>query len=178
MCKTRFNFDPAWQLLRIIVRKIANQIRNVILQEGKRDGVGTPEVPVWKTLEPVLRHAMANGHVVILHQYGPSNNGQVSDQPVSSPNLFEYFGGRHRSFYATVPADCRPKLIIGETGPSDAIFRGADKLVADQRGYINLLRADPYVIGACPFTFGPSYQSAAYELNAALGDYEAFCKSI
>ena len=140
--------------------------------------VGTPEIPVWQSLVPVLRHAMANGHVVILHQYGPFVNGKVTDQPVSSPNLFEYFGGRHRSFYASVPADCRPKLIIGETGPSDAIFRGAAPLVADQRAYIGLLRADPYVIGACPFTFGPSYQNAAYELNGALGDYEAFTKSI
>jgi hypothetical protein len=140
--------------------------------------VGTPEVAQWQALAPVLRHAMANGHVAVLHEYGPFIDKKVSDQPVSSPTGFEWYGGRHRSFYAAMPADCQPRLIIGETGPSDSIFRGADKLIADQRSYIGLLRADPYVISACPFTFGPSWQDAAYELNSALADYEAFAKSM
>lgn len=141
--------------------------------------VGNPDtLQEWTKLAPVLKHAMANGHAAVLHEYGAFVNGRVSDQYVSAPAGFEWFGGRHRMNYNSVPADCRPILIIGETGPSSATYHSGEALVEDQRSYLAELRKDPYVAGQCPFTFGPSWQNAAWELSAYIDKYEAFCKSV
>jgi hypothetical protein len=85
------------------------------------DSFGTPEVAEWKLRIPALRHAMKNGHVVTLNQYG-RRNPDKTDGNFRVADDIEYIwnGGRHILFYDAVPADCRPLLIIGEAGASNS----------------------------------------------------------
>lgn len=85
------------------------------------DSLGSPEVEQWKLRTPALRHAMAHGHVITLNEYGRTTpSGGDANYPVSDDEGYTYFGGRHERLYESVPADCRPYLIIGETGASNS----------------------------------------------------------
>lgn len=85
------------------------------------DSSGSPEVDQWKTRIPALRYAMSRGHVITLNQYGRTNPDKSdANYRVSDDEGYMYFGGRHERFYEAVPVDCRPPLIIGETGASNS----------------------------------------------------------
>lgn len=140
------------------------------------DSVGTPEVYQWEERIPALRYAMQHGHIVTLNQYG---NAATPKANVSDPNGIEWYGLRHRKFYAAVPADCRPKLIIGEAGSYDSTeFRGTEAVVNDMRRYNELLQGDPYVIGFCYWTAATwaGYPNAS--LDVALPEIEALVNEV
>lgn len=120
------------------------------------DSYGSPEVEQWKTRIPALRDAMAGGHAVKLNQYGRCEKDAQGDcipanYPVSDDEAYESFGGRFELFYDAVPADCRPYLITGETGPSNSAINHSfvvddnikygDRVAASKYGYLVLFHA-------------------------------------
>lgn len=156
------------------VMKAANERGNKVAICG--DSVGTPEIWQWAQRAPALRFAMAHGHVCTLNEYGREN---PPDSDVSDPLHIEWYGLRHRQFYAAVPADCRPKLIIGETGSYDSTkFRGAARVINDMRRYNELLLNDEYVIGYCYWTAGEWSGFPLSSLDSALPEIEALVREV
>lgn len=137
------------------------------------DSMSSVQPNQWKTREPALRFAQANGHAASLNQYGPYVNGAAGDIPVSSPIEYEKFGGWPFYLYSLAPADCHPLLIIGETGASDSTqFRGADFVTNDMKGYDLLNRDKPYYLGSAYWTAGIWYGHPNASLDSALPDIE------
>lgn len=123
------------------------------------DSLGSPEVSQWQTREASLAYAMANGHIVVIHEYGAMISNQPANVPVSDPATRQWYGTRHEMLYASVPANCRPNLIIGETGTSDGYTHGA-ATIDDMRKYNEELQAYPYVLGYAWWGFGNSMYHA------------------
>jgi GH25 family lysozyme M1 (1,4-beta-N-acetylmuramidase) len=134
-----------------------------------------PTNSVWNSLEPVLANAVVHGHCVVLHQYGPQDPpGHDTNLPISGdvpPGNRPWYGWHHRTLYA-LPGIPQPLLVIGETGYSNSVYGSAANLNADMLAYHQQLRADPYVLGACPYTFG---SDADYELTGFLDQYVEMC---
>ena len=136
------------------------------------DSLGSPTVEQWQTREGALAYAMARGHVAILHEYGAEINNQPAHVPMSDANTFPWYAGRHRMLYDAVPANCRPNLIVGECGCSDA----RPDTIDDLRAYNQLLQADSYVLGYCLWGAGAS--APQYQINGMLPAIEALVMSL
>ena len=132
------------------------------------DSVGTPNVDQWQWRIPALRYAAAHGHAAILHEYGAFVGGKVSSIPVSDSATRQWYGTRHEGLYNSVPSDCRPLLIIGETGTSDGYPHG-EQTITDLGQYNSLLQNDSYCGGFCLWGMGNS----AYNANGLLPAIEA-----
>lgn len=141
------------------------------------DSEGTPEVEQWRTRIPALQYARAHGHIVALNEYGRFENGKPANVPVSDPGGIAFYGLRHRMFYAAVPEDAHPILVITETGPSDAVFMGAQRTIADMQAYNGELQADDCVEGFCYWGFGGSLKQAE-DANAALSAVEQLIRTL
>lgn len=133
------------------------------------DRVGQPEVNQWVARIPALRYGLAHGHLAGLNEYSRWVNDRPSNKPVSDPEGFEWYGGRHGTLYAAVPSDCWMDLLIKETGPSDATFRDAATFISDAKAYNLMLQKYPYVVGFCWYRFGPPGYD---DFTSALVEYE------
>lgn len=121
------------------------------------DSVGTPDTTQVQWRIPALRRA-GKRHAWVIHEYSAFINGQVSNTPLCDPNTRGYFGLRHRMLYASVSADARPLLLIGECGLSN----GHPDSIEDLEGYNALLQSDGYVGGFAIWGYGataPQYNA-------------------
>jgi len=134
------------------------------------DSVGTPTPTQWQWRIPALRRAFEHGHAAVLHEYSAFVNGKPSNTPLCDPATRDYYGLRHRALYASVPADCRPLLLIGESGLSTVNADSMD----DLRGYNALLCEDAYVGGMAYYGLGASQ----YNLNGQLPAIEQLVMSL
>ncbi len=124
------------------------------------DSPGTPELNEYQWRIPALRQAARDGHAESMHCYSAFVNKQPSDTPLCDPNTRNYYGVRYRMLYASVPADCRPKLFISETGLSTVHMDS----IEDIEGYCVLLLQDDVVEAMALYGFGAS----EYDLNGQL----------
>jgi hypothetical protein len=123
------------------------------------DSVGTPNVDQWQTRQGALAYAMTKNHIVVIHEYGAFVNGKPGNVPVSDPATRQWYGTRHEMLYNSVSENCRPLMIVGEWGTSDAYPHG-QATIDDMKNYNALLQNDPYVIGFCLWGMGASQYNA------------------
>lgn len=128
------------------------------------DSPGTPELNEYQWRIPALRQAMRDGHALSLHEYSAFIDKKPSDTPLCDVASRSSYGLRHRMLYASVPADCRPKLFNSETGLSTVHMDS----IEDIEGYCNLLNEDAYVDGMAIYGYGASM----YNLNGQLAALE------
>ncbi len=138
-----------------------------------------------------MAEGVRGGSLCCLNQYGRMEidavgNAKETDDPGSAiwPDgrrddpAFFWFGGRHRSVYdhIPIPPECRMKVLVGEAGPSDAIFRGAARVLSDIRGYQERYANDPDIAAFCYWTVGGSgaYGFGYSTLDTALPDIKVW----
>lgn len=128
-----------------------------------------------RVMSGAARYAKEHGHIYIYHGYGRMVGQKETPDPGSalwfSPDgqivnrddgAWFWYGGRHLSYYSVlkpngqplVPPDCRMDIVLGEAGPSDAIWRGVKVLTDDATGYNIRLADDPYTKAICYWTVG------------------------
>lgn len=126
----------------------------------------------WSTRWEALRYAMRHGHAATVNAYGPYVNDAPSGLPVSGDWGFTWYGGWPERLYNSAPLDCRPPLIIGETGPSDSsITRDVDYYIGDMKAY-DLKTRLPYLLFWSYWTAG-HWIGKNISLDFALPDIEA-----
>src|SRR3990170_237498 len=117
-------------------------------------------------ITPALRYAMAHGHYVSSHAYG----GVLPGDPETLED--SYLALYHRGWYAMLPADARPQLIISEAGQSGGCcFIGTQAFVEDYRWYDAQLSEDDYVVGVAVWTLGNWGSANFQDALPALADY-------
>jgi hypothetical protein len=121
---------------------------------------------VWsrRVASGAMRYGKANGHIVCLHQYGRvTPYGKETADPGSAiwpdgtrdDGAYKWYGGRHVGVWRDlIPDDSKMGIIVGEAGPSDAIYRGSTQVISDMRGYQLRYGSDPYILGYAFWTFG------------------------
>ena len=110
----------------------------------------------WYQLIPSLQHAKANGHILLLHEYGlaskAANGGPESSLRSSAP----YMATRYRrslSFLKQFNAD--PPVVISEASAGvGGLSIGQDAWLADAEWYDSELMKDPGVLGCCLYQAG------------------------
>lgn len=112
---------------------------------------------------PMLRYAMAHGHILGLHEY--SLEGPMIGSPLCL---------RYRDLYAALPADARPPLMISEAGPGAGYNTGyrMQQYVDVVAAYDAEAMRDPYVLGVGLFKLGKG-ESDMSEVVPLLTDYVA-----
>jgi len=118
-------------------------------------GVGQPEPAQWATMTEALQHAMANGHLVVLHSYC-----QAGTTPgMLSADTFDY-EQRHVKLFNAVPANARPDLILSEDGHefSRGLFEGATPLVTYSDKLQQADQQYPWLQSRNKWTFGGETQ--------------------
>lgn len=141
----------------------------------------------WRVKSGCMREGKFQGHLMCYHGYGRMVNGKETDDPGSelwydqSGNVIQrddeawkWFAGRHLFIYREypIPEDSRMLVILGEAGPSDAIYRGSGPLINDSKGYMQRLRGDPYTVAFCYWTVGGAgaFKFGYSTLDASLPD--------
>ncbi len=121
---------------------------------------------VWsrRVASGAMRYGKDHNHIVCLHQYGRVTSfGKETSDPGCAiwpdgrrdDEAYKWFGGRHVGVWRDIiPADSRMPIVIGECGPSDAIYRGTDQVLNELKGYQERYGADPYILGYAFWTFG------------------------
>lgn len=141
----------------------------------RRDNQGHAVSEAWslRVSSGCMRLGVERGDLACLHEYGRmipvvSPTGQIvgmkeTDDPGSAiwpdghrdDGAYMWFGGRHNMVWRDiVPVESRMKILIGECGPSDAVYRGPGVLLSDMKGYTIRYRDDPYVVGFAYWTIG------------------------
>lgn len=118
--------------------------------------VATPE-QCWHELIPSLQHAKANGHILLLHEYGfdspAANGGPATSLRASAPWLALRYRDAIRYLH---PFEADPPVVIGECGPGVGGFAeiSLDAWLADVGWYDSELMRDKIVLGACLYQLG------------------------
>jgi hypothetical protein len=105
----------------------------------------------WKQvvteLLPSLRQAAANGHILLLHEYGLDKGTLQNSAP--------FLALRYRTLYEFLPLDARPRLVISEASAGNG-YAGisAYKWLFDAQWYNSELIKDQQVIGCCLYQIG------------------------
>ncbi|HEY4722871.1 MAG TPA: hypothetical protein VII92_13540, partial [Anaerolineae bacterium] len=132
-------------------------------RDGSTDLDRTTLEDKWSVLVPSLRTAKANGHILLLHEYGFNSpairDGQgnlvapASTLHASAPNLALRY---RRSLHYLSRFDADPLLVISEAsagvGGYDSI--GLDVWLKDAEWYDSELMKDRNVIGCCLYQAG------------------------
>ncbi len=120
----------------------------------------------WHELLPSMQMAKANGHILLLHEYG-------FDTPTlraSAPNL----ALRYRRSYAYLRQfNADPPLVISEASAGAGGFQGIGlgAWLDDAKWYDSELMKDRYVIGCCLYQLGGAEKIV--DALPKLGDYIA-----
>jgi hypothetical protein len=118
-----------------------------LLKPNTEEILHTPE-ECWEQLIPSLEYAKANGHILLLHEYG-ADKGTLSN---SAP----FQALRYRKVYAYLPDSARAQLVISEAS-SGVGYKGNEKgFVEDALWYGSELDKDQDVIGCCLYQVGGS----------------------
>lgn len=136
------------------------------------DSMSTPTIEDWQLRKPALAYAMKNGHAVTLNQYGPYSNNKPASIPVSTDLEYQWYGQHPFNLYASVPEDCRPLLILGETGSSDSMNKREYNVSIDAQNYDRKTRQYPYFKGFSYYTVGTWYGYPNACIDYAIPDFE------
>ena len=124
------------------------------------------DASVIDEIAPALRYAMAHGHYVSSHAYG----GVLASDPETLEG--SYLALYHREWYAMLPEDARPRLIISEAGQSGGCcFIGTERFIEDYRWLDLQLALDDYVVGVAAWTLGNWGSANIQDALPALADY-------
>lgn len=145
------------------VYKVREQHQTVIDESFATDGafaIDTPQDYISIYI-PMLRYAMAHGHILGSHEY--SLYGPMIGSPLCL---------RYRTLYNALPADARPLFAITEAGPGagyGTAYSGAAyvNVVADYDAQVML---DRYVLGVALFKLGKG-ESNMVEVMPTLTQY-------
>jgi hypothetical protein len=117
------------------------------------DDEGTSRFEKWADRIPSHRYARAHNHIVVMHLYSGASTppGELSNE-----TLRPYFEGRPAALYASVPADCRPVLLITEAARelSRGLYDGEDNTIRWFEAFLRYMKPLPEFAGACIWTAG------------------------
>jgi hypothetical protein len=134
----------------------------------------------WEKLLPSMRYAKANGHILLLHEYGFNSPAVVDDQGrviaprgtlrASAPNLALRY---RRSYRYLFQFNADPPLVISEASAGAGGFAGMgpDVWLADAKWYDSELMRDRVVLGCCLYQVGGAENIR--DIFPALGSYIA-----
>ncbi len=117
----------------------------------------------WRALVPSLQRAKANGHILLLHEYG-FDFGELKN---SAP----YLALRYRHAYRLLAQyDADPQLVISEASAGVGYAGIAPNVwLADVKWYDSELMKDRAVIGCCLYQLGGAENY--FQLMPQLADY-------
>ena len=117
-------------------------------RDGSTDLDRTTLEDKWSVLVPSLQAAKANGHLLLLHEYG-FGSGTLQK---SAPNLALRY---RRSLYYLHQFNADPAVVISEASAGvGGLSIGLDAWLADVKWYDSELMKDAGVIGCCLYQAG------------------------
>jgi hypothetical protein len=135
-----------------------------------RQGRFVSEIWDMRVRVGTLRTIKRNNGLYVYHGYGyMTPGGKESDAPGcalrfdASGNViwqddeaWFWYGGRAFSYYdkLNIPFDSQPDVVLGECGPSDAIYRGPEQVIHELKGYRLRLANEPRCRGYAFWTTG------------------------
>lgn len=128
----------------------------------------------WEKLLPSMRYAKANGHILLLHEYGfkspAANGGPATSLRASAPDLALRY---RRSYHYLHQFNADPPLVISEASAGAGGFAGLGQTrwLADAIWYDSELMRDRVVLGCCLYQVGGTENIR--EVLPALGAYIA-----
>ena len=162
-----FSSDWGWQSSFFIeMMKRADEAGLKLVLYAFSTGNPPLDADVIDEITPALRYAMAHGHYVSSHAYG----GVLPGDPETLEG--SYLALYHREWYAMLPEDARPRLIISEAGQAGGCcFVGTEAFVNDFAWYDAQLQQDDYVAGVAAWTLGNWGSANFQDALPALADY-------
>jgi hypothetical protein len=104
------------------------------------------QMQCWDELVPSLRYAMANGHILLLHEYGFGYGPLKKSAP--------WLALRYRKVYQHLPVDARPFLVISEASAGAGFGGNPQVWLDDAKWYDSEIMKDKVVLGCCLYQLG------------------------
>lgn len=128
---------------------------------------GYTRIQKWQARVSALRYAKANGHIAVLHVYSSPNARPGELSPIEDQPYWEF---RYRGYYAAVPEDARPTLVIGEAAreTSRGMYDGLQPTLDWGAKLAGEVSRDKYVAAACLWTAGNEGEWANCSIDECL----------
>jgi murein DD-endopeptidase MepM/ murein hydrolase activator NlpD len=141
-----------------------------LMKPGTEEVVSTQQ-ECWAELIPSLKMAKANGHILLLHEYGFDSAAKADAPATTLRASAPYLALRYRAVYEQLRANnADPLLVIAEASMGVG-FKGNDPAVfmQDAEWYDKELCKDSWVIGCCLYQLGGAEN--LMDLLPQLADY-------
>lgn len=145
--------------------------------------------PTWKQRIEAMRYGKANGHFLVLHQYGLQIGMTPTNHPGSAiwpdghtdENEWFWFGGRHEAVYRDIiPPEARMPIIVAECGASAANFEGiggTPGVLNDFAGYQTRYGSDPNIVFFAYWMVGSAPPFEYSDISPALPTLAAYLRA-
>jgi len=204
-CEKNFPNDGYWYLgiqqaayeQRRRVAVFTDSVGNPYPTFRDENGITRPQ-PTWthRVKSGCMKFGKEIGNFYVYHGYGIVRDGKGTNDPGSAmwfdargdliaydDNVWSWYGGAHYAIYRDlIPEDSRMPILLGEVGASASDFAGigsAEGICNDMRGYLERLKADPWVKCWMYWTYGgaPRFDyscmdSAAPQIAALARSYD------
>ncbi len=203
-CEKNYRLDGFWYLgiqqaayeQRRRVGIFTDSVGNPFPTYRDENGETLPQ-PTWthRVDSGCMRYGKAHGNFYVYHGYGfITKDGHATNDPGSAQwrdpqgnliaydnNVWSWYGGAHEAIYRDlIPEDSQMPILLGEVGASASDFKGIGGvlgIVNDMRGYLERLKADPWVKCWMYWTFGGAPRFDYSCMDAAAPQIAALARS-